>query len=82
MTIKQSWQDNDLSKIIFLQRTRKRKDYIQKQYAIFWTKKGFKLNVIHVGRMFNDMQIGKYTNKCYVDKIRKGGFEYIRYIGK
>ncbi len=45
-------------------------------------KKGFKLNIIHIGRIFNEMQIGKYTNKCYVDKVRKGGFEYIKYIGK
>ncbi len=31
-------------------------------------KKGFKLNIIHI-------EIGKYTNKCYIDKVRKGGFE-------
>jgi hypothetical protein len=45
-------------------------------------QKKFKLNIIHIGRIFDDMQIGKYTYKCYVDKIRKGSFEYIRYIGK
>ena len=45
-------------------------------------KKGFKLNIIHMGRIFNEMQIGKYTNKCYIDKVKKGGFEYIKYIGK
>ena len=45
-------------------------------------KKGFKLNIIHIGRIFNEMKIGKYTNKCYIDKVRKGGFEYIKYIGK
>ena len=45
-------------------------------------KKGFKLNIIHMGRIFNEMQIGKYTNKCNIDKVKKGGFEYIKYIGK
>ena len=44
-------------------------------------RKGFKLNIIHVGRLFNEMKIGKYSDKCYIDKCRKGGFEYIKYIG-
>jgi len=45
-------------------------------------KKGFKLNKIHIGRLFNEMELGKYTNKCYIDKVRKGGFEYIKYKGE
>ena len=44
-------------------------------------EKGFKLNIIHIGRIFNEMQVGKYTNKCYIDKVKRGGFEYIKYIG-
>ena len=45
-------------------------------------KKGFKLNKIHIGKLFNEMKIGKYTKNCYIDKVRKGGFEYIKYIGE
>ena len=25
------------------------------------------------------MNIGKYNNKCNVNEVRKGGFEYIKY---
>jgi hypothetical protein len=42
-------------------------------------KKGFKFNTIYVGRLLNQMEVGKYTNKCSIDKVRKGGFEYIKY---
>lgn len=42
---------------------------------------GFKLNAIHVGKIFNQMSMGKYNKNCYIDKCIKGGFEYIKYIG-
>ena len=42
---------------------------------------GFKLNTIHTGRIFNQLEIGKYNKKCYINKCVKGGFEYIKYIG-
>ena len=41
----------------------------------------FKLNTIHTGRIFNEMNIGKYNKHCNIGKIRKCGFEYIKYIG-
>ena len=44
-------------------------------------EKGFKLNTIHIGKIFNQLEIGKHNNKCYINKIRKAGFEYIKYIG-
>ena len=42
---------------------------------------GFKINTIHTGRIFNEMNLGKYNNKCSINKYRKSGFEYIKYIG-
>ena len=29
----------------------------------------------------NRIGIGKYNDKCNVDKCRKGGYDYIKYIG-
>lgn len=44
--------------------------------------KGYKLNKIEIGRLLNRVGIGKYNDKCNIDKCRKGGFDYIIYIGK
>ena len=43
---------------------------------------GFLINPIHTGKIFNEFEIEKYNHKCNIDKTRKGGFEYIKYIGK
>ena len=45
------------------------------------TDNGYKLSSIEVGRLINSIKIGKYNDKCNIDKVRKGGFEYIKYIG-
>ena len=43
---------------------------------------GFMINPIHTGKIFNTLEIGKYNHKCNIDKSRKAGFEYIKYIEK
>ena len=43
-------------------------------------EKGYKINVIETGRLINRTRIGKYNDKCNINKVRKGGFEYIKYI--
>ena len=40
---------------------------------------GFLINPIHTGRIFNQMNIGKYNNKCNINKTVKSGFENIKY---
>ena len=45
-------------------------------------KKGFKLNIIHVGKIFNKMDIGMYNKNCNINSVKKSGFEYIKYIGQ
>ncbi len=41
---------------------------------------GFLINPIQTGKILNKMKIGKYNDKCNINKLRKGGFEYIKYI--
>jgi hypothetical protein len=40
---------------------------------------GFLINPIQTGRIFNQMNIGKYNKKCNINKSVKSGFEYIKY---
>ena len=42
--------------------------------------KGFKITTVEVGRLLNRVSIGKYNKNCNIDKLRKAGFEYIKYI--
>ncbi len=41
---------------------------------------GYKIDVREVGRLVHRIGIGKYNDKCNIDKVRKGGFEFIKYI--
>ena len=43
--------------------------------------KGYKVNSVEAGRLLNRVGIGKYNNKCNIDKNRKRGYEYIKYKG-
>ncbi len=45
----------------------KKKDYIRKQYAIYLIK-GFKLNIDHTEKIFNEMEIGRYNSECNINK--------------
>ena len=42
---------------------------------------GYKIELIDCGRIMSRIGIGRYNEKCSVDKIRKSGYEYIKYIG-
>jgi hypothetical protein len=44
-------------------------------------EKGYKINIIEAGRLVNRIGIGKYNSKCNIDKCKKGGFDYIKYMG-
>lgn len=43
-------------------------------------EKGYKIDIREAGRLMNRTGIGKYNDKCNINKVRKGGFEYIKYI--
>lgn len=43
---------------------------------------GYKLTVVETGRLINRTQIGKFNKMCNIDKVRKGGFDYIKYNPK
>ena len=45
-------------------------------------EKGYKINIIEAGRLINRVGIGKYNGKCNIDKCKKGGFEYIKYVNE
>jgi len=45
-------------------------------------RNNYKISLIESGRLFNSIGIGKYNDKCNINKIRKGGFQYVKYIGK
>ena len=42
---------------------------------------GYKINKIEAGRLMNRVSIGKYNDKCNIDKCRKGGYDFIKFIG-
>ena len=42
----------------------------------------YKINLIEAGRLMNRVGIGKFNKKCNIDKARKSGYDYIRFIGK
>jgi len=43
---------------------------------------GYMINTIETGKLMNRIGIGKYNSKCNVDKIRKGGYDYIKCIAE
>ena len=43
---------------------------------------GYKIDKIEAGRLINRVGIGKYNEKCNIDKCRKRGYDYIKFIGK
>ena len=45
------------------------------------TDNGYKLSSIETGRLINSIKIGKYNDQCNINDVKKGGFEYIKYIG-
>jgi len=45
------------------------------------TDNGYKLSSIETGRLINSIKIGKYNEQCNIGNIKKGGFEFIKYIG-
>ena len=45
-------------------------------------EKGYKINIIEAGRLINRVGIGKYNGKCNIDKCKRGGFEYIKYVNE
>ena len=44
--------------------------------------KGYNLSLVEIGRIVNRTGLGKYHDKCYINKVKKGGFEFIKYIGE
>ena len=50
--------------------------------ACILNSNGYKVNTIETGRLINRIGIGKYNSKCNIDKVRKGGYEYIKQIEK
>ena len=42
---------------------------------------GYKIDKIEAGRLINRIGIGKYNKMCNIDKCRKAGYDYIKFIG-
>lgn len=42
---------------------------------------GYKINVIETGKLMTRIGIGKYNNKCNIEKLRKAGYDYLKYLG-
>lgn len=42
---------------------------------------GYKISLVETGRMFNSIGIGKFNKNTNIDKVRKGGFLNVKYIG-
>jgi hypothetical protein len=43
---------------------------------------GYKCNIVETGRLINRIGIGKYNSKCNIDKCKKGGFDFIKYVNE
>lgn len=42
---------------------------------------GYKINVVETGKLMTRVGIGKYNEKCNIDKLRKRGYDYVKYLG-
>lgn len=45
------------------------------------TCQGYKIKDVEAGKLLNRIGIGKYNKNCNIDKFRKAGYDYIKYIG-
>jgi hypothetical protein len=43
---------------------------------------GYNCNIVETGRLINRIGIGKYNSKCNIDKCKKGGFDFIKYVNE
>ena len=41
---------------------------------------GYKMNIIEVGRLLNRVGLGKYFDKCSINKEVKRGFKFLKYL--
>lgn len=73
---------DDFIKFSFITTDNKNDKLHTEQISKILVENGFLINPIHTGKIFNKLEIGKYNDKCSIDKSRKAGFEYIRYIDK
>ena len=46
------------------------------------SNQGYKISNTEINKLLNRINIGKYNKMCNIDKVRKTGFENIKYIGK
>ena len=46
------------------------------------SNQGYKISNTEINKLLNRVNIGKYNKMCNIDKVRKTGFENIKYIGK
>ena len=44
--------------------------------------KGYKITNTEINKLLNRIGIGKYNKMCNVDKVRKTGYDFIKYIGE
>jgi hypothetical protein len=51
------------------------------QIANILTNNGYKIDEIDAGRLINRIGIGKYNKNCNIDKCRKRGYDYIKFLG-
>ena len=42
---------------------------------------GYKISNTEINKLFNRINLGKYNKMCNIDKVRKGGYDCIKYIG-
>ena len=71
------------SKIANFQKTDDDKDRLHTEtIADILKLNGYMINTIETGKLMNRIGIGKYNSKCNIDKCRKGGYDFIKYIGE
>ncbi len=51
------------------------------QIANILDNNGYKIDKIEAGRLINRIGIGKYNKMCNIDKCRKAGYDYIKFVG-
>ena len=42
---------------------------------------GYKIKLVETGRLIVRYSLGKYNKNCNINSSRKGGFDYLKYIG-
>ncbi len=80
--ISKDWENNKTFLRKNFVKTNNKKDKIYTETITnFWNINGYRITPIDTGLVLIQIEIGKYKRSITIDKVKKNGFECIKYIG-